>query len=102
MSNNDDSKLLGCIGTILMIPVISICYGLVVRTYWSWFVIPAIPVARPLSIPTALGVAGLVTMVTHQSNVAKEEKWGPSMEIVNAFVKCGIMYLAGWTYHQFQ
>lgn len=74
-------KVFGGIMLFLIVLVGStIANGYVFSQLWSWFVVPtfALPV---LSIPVAIGIAGIVRYLTHQINDLEEKKRTPSEQL---------------------
>jgi hypothetical protein len=75
--------------------------GWVFSIMWSWFIVPLSPSIPSLSIPMAIGLALVVTMLTYQAQPkgrekTKEEKNG---ELLGVFVGPFITLFFAWLVH---
>lgn len=93
--------LIGMFATMILSPILR---GWVLTILWGWFAVPfGLPV---LNIPTAIGVALIVSYLTHQTVDAqpKEESAGEKFAtaVVMAFVGPFLTLGFGLIVHKFQ
>lgn len=77
MKEKESAALLGCIAIVLAMPLQAVLRGWVICVMWGWFIVPQFMV-QPLSIPSAIGFALMVTFLTGKFD-AEEKKDGRSL-----------------------
>lgn len=95
--------LLNFIGIVVWIIVSTLLRGYVLSVLWGWFVVEIFH-APTLSLPGALGISTLITLLTYQYNNHKppeEEKNSTGVSLLIPFIMNGLALLSGWIYHQF-
>jgi len=70
----------GVIGVITLIVVSSVLNGYVLSVLWGWFVVPTFG-APQLSIAPAIGIALVVSYMTHQTHDCQKEDKSPGEKI---------------------
>lgn len=91
----------GCLFLILLYPIGLFLRGTVLQQLWSWFVVP-LGVAA-ISLPWALGISGLVYMLTYQVHETRSSEKGAGSALASAaLVMLGqpiLGYVFGWVCH---
>jgi hypothetical protein len=94
---------LGCLIAAGVVILGTALNGWALSIMWGWFMVPALGLP-PLSIPSALGIALIVSMLTHQDR-EKSDKEPSTKEVVIAVLiplLRPLIFLAfGWIYLQF-
>ena len=84
---------------ISVIVLSSIWSGYALSVLWAWFIVPAFGLPK-LSIPLAIGLALIVSYLTHQlDNREKDNRTASEVlvaGIATSFVKPLIVLLTGW------
>lgn len=77
----------------LAMPIVAIWQGLVLKILWGWFMVPTFGLPS-LDIPQALGLALVVTFLTHQTTKREDEDAGEVFAriLINGFVE-GLFFL---------
>jgi hypothetical protein len=87
--------LIGIVGLVLLAMV---WRGFVLSILWGWFMVP---LGLPnISVALAIGIAGVVGMLTHQIQVSKDEEDG-AKKFLAAFMIPLFALGVGWIVHQF-
>lgn len=102
----DTCAVVGALGLVAMaialIPVTIMLNGWVLTKLWAWFMVTGFGVA-PLRLSIAIGIAMMVTYLTHQNdgNYARKEgtKWWHS--IVFVLLKPLVTLVFGYVVHVF-
>lgn len=89
--------IIGGVGGIITLDVVSYLWtGYVLSILWGWFIIPIFSLP-PLSIPTAIGIAVISGLLTHQSRSGKEEGSSAFGQIIAFnFISPAAALLIGW------
>lgn len=84
----------------IKVAIISIVLtGLVIKTYWEWFIISIFQI-RPISIPEALGISLMISLLTLHSH--KENNNKDLWEIILISLLSNLYYiLVGYIIHLF-
>jgi len=94
----------GAVGFVALMVVSSILNGYVLSILWGWFVVPVFHLS-PLTIVPAIGVALVVSYLTHQTNDCQEKERSTSEKIAYAVavavVKPLLALCLGWVVHLF-
>lgn len=72
--------------------------GYVLVSYWMWFIVPTFG-AKPLSIPVAIGISALISMVTHQRTAKDDSEWYTILWM--GLWMTGFFWLYGWVVHSY-
>lgn len=90
-------ELFGCVGLIAIIPISIVLRGWVLSILWRWFMVSAfhLPI---LSIPAAIGVSCVISMLTRETSYAKEDEkytWSTKFFIglIGPFISLGFGWL---------
>lgn len=76
---------LGCIGTLIALPLAVPLNGYALSVLWGWFVVPLLH-AAPLGIASACGVSLVVSMLTyHDTATDKDREWW--VPVVGMFIR---------------
>ena len=93
----------GVLGIPLLITLSAIWRGYVLSILWGWFVVPTFHLPQ-LSIVAAIGIAMVVSYLTHQTSMGKDEREGwdafgytKAITIINPL----IALFFGWIVHLF-
>jgi hypothetical protein len=73
------------LGTVCLMVISTILRGYVLATLWGWFVAPTFHITS-LSIPVAIGMSVLVSMMTYQSDAKKDREGDLTSAIALAFL----------------
>lgn len=106
---NDSSKtIFGCFGLVVLIIVgivtSAILNGYVLMKLWEWFIMPTFESAPALSIPVAIGVGLLVSLLTYHTTNNKSNDDSTTEGVVRfvLVVFHPLLYLVlGWIVYQF-
>lgn len=94
----------GIVGFVLLMTVSAIFNGYALSVLWGWFVVPTFG-APQLSIVAAIGIAMVVSYLTHQVNSCQKEKKKFSEELAGgvtlALLRPSFALLFGWIVHLF-
>lgn len=91
------SDFLKIIGGLTMLILSFVWSGLVLKVLWGWFFVPIFGLPN-LNIPQALGIALVVSYLTHRYN---EDNRKPAVVLAYAFVIPAFALLVGWIYTWF-
>lgn len=89
---------------LLTAPFLAILQGAVLVKLWAWFVVPAVPIVAPLSIPIAIGLALTVSYLTKSLNLddVDDDKWNAVMKYLFVGLTYPlIVFLFGAIIHSF-
>lgn len=91
------------VGFVALVALSAVLNGWALAILWGWFMVPfGLPA---LSIPTAIGVALVVSFLTHQTDHYEDKtKTGGerfATSVVAAFIKAPIALTIGWIVKQF-
>jgi cytochrome bd-type quinol oxidase subunit 1 len=88
--------------SLLLLPFAAILRGFVLVKMWSWFVVPQFHCA-PLRIPVALGLAGLIWLLTYHElpDEKEDESTRMARSIAGAFLLPLLALFFGWIYTLF-
>lgn len=87
---------------LVVIPASLIWNGFVLTKLWLWFAVPMFGVA-PLTIPAAIGIAMMVSYLTHQYQQENKEEDGIERMIKQTLLmifKPAVALLFGWIVSQ--
>ena len=94
----------GIVGVGVLMVCLSLFQGYVVSVLWGWFIVPVFGVPA-LSIVPAIGIALVVTYLTHQIQDNEAGKHGVGKQVldgtVRAVVKSTVALVLGWSVHLF-
>jgi hypothetical protein len=86
------------IGGLLVDLVNAVYRGLLVKTYWAWFVMSTFPDAPAIGIPSAIGLSLLLTAMIGATYDTKNT----NTEILAAgLASTSVIFVAGWILKQF-
>lgn len=93
-------KALGYTVTTIAFVFISVIFsGYVLSILWSWFIVPVFPVSE-INIPTAIGIAMIVSYLTYQDIESKKKSesygWILLEAILKGLLKPAFALLFGW------
>jgi len=92
------------LGLALLIPLTAILRGWVLTILWGWFVVPTFDMPQ-LTLAPAIGIALVVSYLTHQISSGKKDDRAASDQIgkmiVHAIVGPLFTLLFGWVVHLF-
>jgi hypothetical protein len=94
----------GFVGLLALMVLSSMWKGYVLTVLWAWFVVPTFGLPA-LAIAPAIGLAMVVSFLTHQSDAIKEpegdfaERLAKSVSLV--LVMPALVLGVGWVVHQF-
>lgn len=81
---------------VLLLPIVITLNGFILTLLWSWFIVPQFSLPY-LSIPMALGLATILSMLTHQTTDSSHNKDKTFTTIcVEAFSRPLSNLLYGW------
>lgn len=106
MRNTDSTDAaLGCLATIILIPISLILNGLVLSTLWGWFIVPIFNLPG-LSIGYAIGLGLIVGYLRYQEiDTGKKEEKAMVARVTEATVtiiaRPAVAFLSGWIIHMF-
>lgn len=83
----------------LIIAASAVVNGFVLVHLWGWFFVPVLGLPL-LSIPQAVGISLVVSFLTHQAHVEKENPDGVKV-LTSAFLRPLLALLIGWVVKQF-
>jgi hypothetical protein len=73
--------------------------GYVLKVLWGWFIVPQFHVA-PLRIPVALGISGLVALLTADTSSKHESRESWESLVIAVFISL-FAWGMGWIYQLF-
>lgn len=117
-------RSLGCFGLIaffvLSLVAVSIFNGYVLTVLWGWFVVPTFPNIPALTLVPAIGIAGILRLMTGQykpgstesgdeKKLTEEERWALIKKgwvkwadvTFQMFAATGMSLFFGWILHFF-
>jgi hypothetical protein len=83
-------------GILILIVVNLIFDGWVLKTLWTWFLVPLFPV-RALLISEAIGVALVAALLTHQFSKQEEGDFGK--RLAWSMTAPALFLFTGWCVH---
>jgi hypothetical protein len=91
--------LLSVIGIFISCAVVNIWSGFVLTKLWAWFIVPTFALV-PLTLAPAIGVALVVSYLTHQSRPSTKSDKDAAEQFIESVV-LGLLYPAivlfvGW------
>lgn len=79
----------------LAVAFVLACYrGLMLSTFWSWFIMPVFKDVPAIGIATACGISLLVACLTHQTSSSKPLSFGQALGY--GFIYNTIVFFIGW------
>ena len=94
----------GFVGVIGLLVLASMWKGYVLTALWAWFVVPTFGLPA-LAIAPAIGIAMVVSFLTHQSDASKEPDGDlsarMSRSIAHTLLMPALVLGIGWVVHQF-
>ena len=113
MNNDNDVKILGCIGAIAFLPFLAaylmILKGFTLMVLWGWFIVPYFR-AAPLTIPIAIGLGLVISVFTYQHSEADQQAINErdrglaetlGAALLRPTLTYGLMLLFGWIVARF-
>lgn len=92
------------LGFLALIPLSAMWRGYVLTVLWAWFVMPTFGLPA-LGIAPAIGLALVVSFLTHQSDAAKKPEGDFAERMATAVAYAFLLPLLvlgiGWVVHQF-
>lgn len=92
------------LGVPVLLALSAMWKGYVISVLWGWFVVPAFGLP-PLSVPLAIGVALIVTLMTHQNPARQGAGGGKKDDLAHAMWFAALLPLfglgIGWVAKQF-
>lgn len=92
--------MLAVLGTSVVVGLIAfaaVIEGFVLTVLWRWFMVPL--GAPLLTIPTAIGIALIVGMLTHQHSKQDDDAW--IHKLVGGLTGPPLILCVGWVVKQF-
>jgi putative Mn2+ efflux pump MntP len=94
----------GFVGVLALLTLSSMWRGYVLTVLWGWFVVPTFGLSA-LALAPAIGLAMVVSFLTHQSDATKEQEGDFSTRMARAagyaLVMPALVLGIGWVVHQF-
>lgn len=94
----------GFVGVLALLVLSSMWKGYVLTVLWAWFVVPTFGLPA-LAIAPAIGLAMVVSFLTHQRDASKEPEGDFSARmaksVAHALVMPALVLGIGWVVHQF-
>jgi ABC-type antimicrobial peptide transport system permease subunit len=94
----------GFVGAVAgLLVAVCLLNGWVLLLLWRWFVPVLFPNVPLLTVPVAIGISLIVSLLTHQdmSDVAKKEDTKKWSVLVTLFVRPLFVLLIGWIVRQY-
>jgi hypothetical protein len=91
-------------GVLAALALSSMWRGYVLTVLWGWFLVPTFGLSA-LALAPAIGLAVVVSFLTHQSDATKEQEGDFSTRMAraagHALVMPALVLGIGWVVHQF-
>lgn len=88
-------SLLAFVGGLVVAFLMAAYRGLLLSTFWTWFVMPVFKGAPYIGVAAAVGISLLVGVLTHQQN-SEDAKRGFGPSLLLGFVSTTIYFGIGW------